>query len=85
MSASVIVIDPRAVSWANWSALVGSGLRAYGLNIPLGLPEKEWQRFAYAITDIPSVAGLDPPRPQAFKTWQMWGLALNQTLLNSGL
>lgn len=71
-----IPIDTRLIDVQTWTAQNTSILAPYGL-VPKLLDPDNWQEWASQVILIPTIAGLNPPRPEVYSTWEEWGTAFN--------
>lgn len=69
-------IDPRFMDVVNWTGQTTTILAPYGI-IPRLIDPEQWRVWATYVVGIPTIAALDPPRPEGFDDWDIWARQFN--------
>lgn len=78
------MIDTRFETVERWVAKTTLLLTRYGTIPKLRDPE-HWREWAALVINLPQIAGVNAPRPQAFKDWRAWANQFNQSVRLLGL
>lgn len=62
---------PSNMSFQDWADVVVQDLEAEGL-VPINKGEDQWQPWAISLSQVPLVAGRNPPNPIQYKNWKDW-------------
>lgn len=69
-------IDTRFIDAVNWAAQTTTLLAPYG-TIPKLTDATKWRDWASIVISLPSIAALNPPRPEPYTEWQQWAKQFN--------
>jgi hypothetical protein len=81
---SVVIYDPRFLTWEHWSALQVSTHLQHGPSVLQGVPESDWKKWAAQFVSLPDHAGDGLPWPEFFKNWRDWAFAVNHIFAMAG-
>jgi hypothetical protein len=70
------VIDPRGLSFVEWSGRSAPLLVAYG-TVPIARSEHDWAGWAAAVISFSQFGGVNAPQPHRFSGWRDWALQFN--------
>lgn len=69
-------INPIGMAVKDWCDWMVSELRAYGLVAILDDP-RNWRQWAIRVSELPGLAGFNPPDPRAFDDFYEWAQRFN--------
>jgi len=69
-------INPIGMTVRDWCDWMVSELRQYGLVSVLD-QERNWKQWAIRVSELPGLAGLNPPDPRGFDDFYEWANRFN--------